>query len=125
MKWPKINANDPLAPREFADFLQSCAEAIPQVKGLDILNDCEENHKLLKKLPDWIVKGWSRIVVDKCQEYISFAQFTNFLRREAKVACNPIASPFLMNEKASDERFIKRAKALNTAVQAKSNMPSV
>lgn len=52
MKWPKISANDPTALREFADFLQGCAEAIPHVKGLSILNDCEENHKLLKKLPE-------------------------------------------------------------------------
>lgn len=57
MKWPKISGSDPPALREFADFLKGCAETI--------LNDCEENHKLLKKLPDWIVCQWSRIVVDE------------------------------------------------------------
>ncbi|XP_013873851.1 uncharacterized protein LOC106524553, partial [Austrofundulus limnaeus] len=126
-KWPKIAANDPLALREFADFLQSCAEAIPQVKGLEILNDCEENHKLLKKLPDWIIQRWSRIVVeelDKHQEYPSFAHFTQFLQKEAKVACHPVASPFLINEK-TEERHIKRAKALTTTVQPKSPLPTV
>lgn len=66
-KWPKIAANDPIALREFADFLQGCVEAIPHVKGLAILNDCEENHKLLKKLPDWIVRRWSRIVVGELE----------------------------------------------------------
>lgn len=65
MKWPKIAANDPKAVREFADFLQSCLEAIPHVKGLSILNDCEENQKLLKKLPEWMVRRWSRIVVEE------------------------------------------------------------
>ncbi|CAI5640766.1 unnamed protein product, partial [Oreochromis niloticus] len=64
MRWPKISANDPLALREFADFLKGCSEAITYIKGLAILNDCEENHKLLKKLPEWIVRKWSRIVVD-------------------------------------------------------------
>ena len=64
MKWPKISGIDPPALREFADFLKGCAEAMPHVKGLAILNDCEENHKLLKK-PDWIVRRWSRIVVDE------------------------------------------------------------
>lgn len=29
MKWPKISVNDPIALREFADFLQGCVEAIP------------------------------------------------------------------------------------------------
>lgn len=52
MKWPGIGPNDFLALRDFADFLQSCAKAMPHVKGLSILNDSEENHKFLKKLPD-------------------------------------------------------------------------
>ncbi|XP_073718035.1 uncharacterized protein [Misgurnus anguillicaudatus] len=122
-KWPKIAANDPIALREFADFLQGCVEAIPHVKGLSILNDCEENHKLLKKLPEWMIRRWSRIVVeelDRSGEFPSFAHFTGFMQEEARVACNPIASPLLMNLKPSDERFPRRAKALNTSIQTKS-----
>lgn len=46
MKWPKIAAHDPRSLQEFADFLLGCAETMPHVKGLSILNDCEENHKL-------------------------------------------------------------------------------
>lgn len=121
-KWPKIAANDPIALREFADFLQGCVEAIPHIKGLAILNDCEENHKLLKKLPDWIVRRWSRIVVgelDESGDYPSFACFTEFMQREARIACNPIASPLLMNIKATDERLPKRVKVLNTSIQSK------
>ncbi|XP_040191273.1 uncharacterized protein LOC120924392 [Rana temporaria] len=130
-KWPKISANDPVALREFADFLQGCVEAIPHVKGLAILNDCEENHKLLKKLPEWIVRRWGRIAVDeldKSQEYPTFARFTEFLQREAKIACNPIASPFLLSTKTTDERIPKRAKALNTSTQMKPstfNVPNI
>lgn len=118
MKWHKISVNDPIALREFADFLQGCVEAIPHVKGLAILIDCEENHKLLKKLPEWMVRRWSRIVVeeqDKSGDYPCFAHFTEFLQKEARIACNPIASPFLMYTRSTDERFPKRAKALNTS----------
>lgn len=125
-KWPKITANDPLALRQFADFLRGCVEAIPHVQGLAILNDCEENHKLLKKLPDWMVRRWSRIVVgvlDGSGDYPSFACFTDFLQREARIACNPIASPLLMNVKATDERLPKRVKALNTSIQSKKSSP--
>ncbi|KAK0140224.1 hypothetical protein N1851_022832 [Merluccius polli] len=68
MKWPKITANDPKSLREFADFLQGCAEAMPHIKGLSILNDCEENHKLLKKLPEWMVRRWSRIAVEELDQ---------------------------------------------------------
>ncbi|XP_021324883.3 uncharacterized protein [Danio rerio] len=125
MKWPRIAANDPIALREFADFLQGCAEAMPHVKGLGILNDCEENHKLLKKLPEWMMRRWSRIVVeelDRSGEYPSFVHFTQFMQTEARIACNPIASPLLMNVKNTDERLPKRTKALNTGIQIKTSI---
>ncbi|KAJ8342685.1 hypothetical protein SKAU_G00326130 [Synaphobranchus kaupii] len=124
-KWPKIDATDPLALREFADFLQGCAEATPHVKGLAILNDCEENHKLLKKLPEWIVRKWSRIVVDQLDnsgKYPDLAYFTKFLNKEVRIACNPIASPFLMNAKSTDERSSKRARALNTSTRERNSI---
>lgn len=85
-KWPKISGSDPLALRQFADFFQSCAEAVPYVTGLVILNDCEENHKLLKKSPDWMVCRWSRIVMDELDvsgDYPSFSHFTDFMQKEA------------------------------------------
>ena len=122
MKWPKIGPSDSLALRDFSDFLKSCAEAMPHVKGLAILNDSEENHKLLKKLPDWIVCKWSRVVVgelDKSGEYPSFDHFTEFVQTEARIACNPIASPFSFSARLSDDKFPKRAKSLNTNAQAK------
>lgn len=59
MRWPNISVAD-LLYSEFADFLQGCAEAIPHVQGLSILSDCEENHKLLKKLPECIVQGGAK-----------------------------------------------------------------
>lgn len=122
-KWPKISANDSLALREFADFLQSCTEAIPYIKGLSILNDCEENHKLLKKLPEWIIRKWSRIVVeelDTCGNYPDLACFTEFLSKEARIVCNPIASSLLMNFKHINANMPKSAKAFNTNTQPKS-----
>lgn len=124
VRWPKIGGNDPLALREFADFLKGCVEAMPHVKGLAILNDCEENHKLLKKVPDWIVHRWSRIVVEELDasgDYPSFVRFTEFMQKEARIACNPIASPLLLSLKTTDDRLPKRAKALNTSTQMKNS----
>ncbi|XP_049419820.1 uncharacterized protein LOC125880984 [Epinephelus fuscoguttatus] len=120
MKWPKIAANDPRALREFADFLLGCAETMPHVKGLSILNDCEENHKLLQKLPEWLVRRWNRIVVeelDRSGDYPSFQRFSEFMQKEARIACNPIASPLMLNLKTPDERLSKRAKTFNTSAQ--------
>ncbi len=56
LKWPNISGSDPYALKEFADLLKGCVEATPHIKGLAILNDGNENHKLLMKLPDWIVQ---------------------------------------------------------------------
>ena len=50
--WPKIQTKDAEGLRSFADFINACQLAIPHVKGLEILNDCEQNQKLTQKLPD-------------------------------------------------------------------------
>jgi hypothetical protein len=50
-KWLRIESRDPLAPRELAEFLQSCRDATPHVPYLSILDDCRENQKTLSKLP--------------------------------------------------------------------------
>lgn len=44
-----ISSNNTPTLREFADFFKGCVEAMPNVKGLAIFNDCKENHKFLKK----------------------------------------------------------------------------
>ena len=72
MKWRKIIANDPKLLREFADFLQGYAEAI---EGLSIPNDCEEKHKHLKKLPEWMVRRWSWIVVEEPDQSGNYPSF--------------------------------------------------
>lgn len=64
--------------REFSNFYQSCAEAIPHVWALASRNDCEENHKLLKKHPGWIIRKWSRIIVDEMDSSGSYPDFTCF-----------------------------------------------
>ncbi len=69
------------------------------------------------------MRKWSRIVVEELDtsgSYPDLACFTKFLSKEARIACNPIASPLLMNFRATDERSPKRAKALNTNIQTKS-----
>ena len=115
MKWPQITDNNTKSLREFADFLQGYAEAMPHMKGLSILNDCEENHKLLKKIPEWMLRRWSWIIVEELHQsgnYPSFLRFTEFMQREANIVCNPIASPVFINMKTT-----RRAKILNTSTQ--------
>lgn len=114
-QWPKIGSKEYLKLREFSDFLQSCSDAMPHVKGLQVLNDCEENQKMLVKLPVWITSRWNRYVtkqLDQAKEYPSFKEFASFITEEARIACNPVSSLYAL--KPTEEkpfREIKRSKA--------------
>ena len=66
--WPKIGPKEALKLREFSDFLISCKNAMPHIQGLKVLDDCEENHKLLQKLPDWATTRWNRYVTKALDE---------------------------------------------------------
>lgn len=50
--WPKIMYKGSLELKEFADFLHSCEATMSQIKGLEVLNNYNENQKILAKLPD-------------------------------------------------------------------------
>ncbi|KAI2650252.1 Ribosomal RNA large subunit methyltransferase K/L [Labeo rohita] len=93
--WPRIQPKDSEGLRNFSDFLNSCRDAMPHVKGLEILNDCEENRKLVSKLPDWAAACWNRQAtqtLSETQDFPTFQDFAHFMSIEAEVACNPITS---------------------------------
>ncbi|XP_034150370.1 uncharacterized protein LOC114839868 [Esox lucius] len=84
--WPKIGSRESVKLRELSDFLTACSNAMPHIKGLQMLNDCEENRKMLQKLPDWVTSRWNRHVtmqLRKKEEYPNFKEFAEFLAQEA------------------------------------------
>lgn len=113
--WPKIGPKESLKLREFSDFLISCKNAMPHVQGLKVLDDCEENQKILLKLPDWATTRWNRYVtklLDEEKAYPGFAEFADFVAEEARIACNPVSSLFaLKNTFEKPEKEQKRLKA--------------
>ncbi|XP_061736975.1 uncharacterized protein LOC133539000 [Nerophis ophidion] len=125
--WPKIGSKDSLELREFTDFLRSCEAAMVNIKALEILNDCNENRKILSKLPDWLIAAWNRKVMEMEQEkkqFPSFSHFVRFLTWEAKVACNPITSVQSLKSSDTDKPRSQRlqsfgAKTLNTSSNEK------
>ena len=80
--WPKINSKDGRELRDFADFLRSCEAAMPHIKTLEVLNDCNENQKILLKLPDWLVSSWNRKAMEARQAYLEHPPF-----KELFVSC--------------------------------------
>ena len=105
--WPKIHPKDSSGLREFADFLKGCESAMLHIRDLQILNDCQENQKILHKLPDWLTSRWNRKVAEIEEEtgqFPDFSIFVSFVTREAKIACNPVTSLHAL--KSSDKANI-------------------
>ncbi|KAK3545764.1 hypothetical protein QTP70_011831, partial [Hemibagrus guttatus] len=125
--WPKMGFRDSFELREFVDFLRSCEAAMVHIKALEILNDCNENRKILSKLPDWLAVRWNRKVIEieeESNQFPSFSQFVKFLIREVKIACNPVTSlQALKLGEVEKPKFQKRqsfgAKTLTTSSNEK------
>ena len=88
---------------------------MPHIALLQVLNDCKENQKLLKKLPNSATKHWNKYItraLDKSMPYPSFKEFTEFVAEEARNACKPISSFHVLKQaKGSSEKIQKRLKA--------------
>ncbi|XP_034088632.1 uncharacterized protein LOC117557059 [Gymnodraco acuticeps] len=114
--WPKISSKDSVELQELSDFLRSCEAAMSQIKGLEVLNDCNENQRMLAKLPDWLTSSWNRKVTEMEEQNHTFptlSQFVKFLTREAKIACNPITSLHALKSRESEKGKILRSPVSN------------
>lgn len=103
-KWPKIHPKDAEGLRTFSDFLTACLQAMPHVKGLEILSDCEENQKLLQKVPEWLATRWNRqvtVALIDGKDFPSFKDFAHFVALEAEIACNPVTSSYALHSCSS------------------------
>ena len=122
--WPGVGPKDSVGLRRYADFLAQCEVAMTEIKGLEILNDCRENQKMLQKLPDWIVTRWGRIVSKAkadSQCYPSFSTFVKFVTEEAKIACDPIASVGALKQdkvKTADQKLRPHGSAKTLLTEA-------
>ena len=97
-----------------------------KINFLNVLDDPEENRKMLSKLPNYLVNRCGRVVDNRIGEdvnersddedevgmpqttggknYPSFKEFSRFLKKEARIACNPVISQcFLKRESKKKE----------------------
>lgn len=121
-RWPKINSKDAEGLRSFSDFLTACLQATPHVKGLEILSDCEENQRLLQKIPEWLATRWNRKVTVTLMEgndFPSFKDFAEFVALEAEIACNPVTSSYALHSCSSslEKRHAKEIKPNRSTTQ--------
>ena len=103
----------------------NCQTAMKEIHYLTALNDPEENQKMISKLPRNICDRWGREVDHwlnmKGQElqestatkspYPPFSAFCDFLKREARIACNPVTMTRAEEEakkvETSQQRLVK------------------
>ncbi|XP_026012239.1 uncharacterized protein LOC113014739 [Astatotilapia calliptera] len=121
-KWPKIHSKDAEGLRAFSDFLTTCLQATPHVKGLEILSDCEENQKLLQKIPEWLATRWNRqvtVTLMKGKDFPSFKDFAEFVALEAEIACNPVTSSYALYSSSSslEKRYVRETKPNRSVTQ--------
>lgn len=121
-KWPKIHSKDAEGLRAFSDFLTTCLQATPHVKGLEILSDCEENQKLLQKIPEWLATRWNRqvtVALMKGKDFPSFKDFVEFVALEAEITCNPVTSSYALYSCSSslEKRYIRETKPNRSVTQ--------
>ena len=121
LAFPKIQARDNKSLRRFSDLLQQIVIVMDQVKGLDILNDCRENKRLLEKLPDWLLQRWTRIVADHPADYPAFERFADFIMKEADIACHPITSTLTGSHRKQDVQERQNAGSRTLASVTKEN----
>ena len=96
-KWSKIQPNKETSLRKFSDFLLHCQSAMKEIKHLKVLNDFEENQKMLRKLLHHLSECWTREVdrwlnnkeqvscdvsmrIIRSAAYPPFSDFCEFLR---------------------------------------------
>ena len=97
---------------------------MPYIKTLEVLNDCNENQKILLKLPDWLVSRWKRKAMEARQaysEYPPFKEFVHFLSKEADLSCDPISSVQALKGVESDKPKYPRSHT----IQAKLSLVDV
>ncbi|XP_023805606.1 uncharacterized protein LOC111946470 [Oryzias latipes] len=119
--WPKISSKGSVELQEYADFLRSCNAAMPHIKGLEVLNDCNENQKMLTKLPDWLTSRWNRKVTEVQEQshmFPSFSDFVAFISCEAKIACNPITSLYALKPRENDKTKLQTTRTHGAKVMA-------
>ena len=125
--WPKIAPFDGSSLRKFSDFLTHCETATKEIKYLKVLDDPDENQKIVRKLPRYLIDRWSREVdrwLNKdCEEdrgvrartrsesvHPPFKVFCQFLAKEARIACNPVTAGRSEKEDGNRERFERKGR---------------
>ena len=107
--WPKIGPTDTQGLRKFVDFLRQCLAAITSsnLYTLEVLNDEAENVEMIKRLPQWLSRGWARRVTAHriaTGAFPPFKDFVSFLTDEDDIANDPISKAIQSSSAGAENR---------------------
>ena len=99
--WSRVSGTDIVGLRRLVDFLTQCKTAKSTLNGLDILDNESENAEIVRKLPTWLSRKWTRRVAAYRKDYEvfpSFCEFVEFLTKEDRIANDPLARTLQKSE---------------------------
>ncbi|XP_047473555.1 uncharacterized protein LOC125028204 [Penaeus chinensis] len=120
-EWPKISNKDGHALHKLSDFLKNCLTVMKTTDYLNILNDPQENSKMLQKLSPALIERWNSIVYRWFASdtgYPPFSVFCEFIEVEAKKACHPISS-------YSAVMAMNQSHNINVSISSKKGKPEI
>ncbi|XP_067933307.1 uncharacterized protein [Watersipora subatra] len=114
-EFSKIGPKNSSLLREYADLLAHVRSAMSDVTQLNILDDSEENEKLVAKLPDFMIRSWVKTVKERRQArkpYPDFKEFTSFVIDHAEIMEEPLMQLTSMNlkDKPKQQRIYPSAR---------------
>ncbi|XP_067945302.1 uncharacterized protein [Watersipora subatra] len=114
-EFSKIGPKNSSLLREYADLLAHIRSAMSDVTQLNILDDSEENEKLVAKLPDFMIRSWVKTVKERRQArkpYPDFKEFTSFVIDHAEIMEEPLMQLTSMNlkDKPKQQRIYPSAR---------------
>ena len=115
--WSKVSAKDAKGLLEYSDFLGHLQSAMKSFRKLAILDDEEENEKMVQKLPEWLRIKWSRVVAKAefaGEDYPDFQEFTRFLKEEAHIMNLPISRSVICSNDKPKERNSTQARTVKS-----------
>ena len=104
--WPKINGTDNVGLRRYVDFLYQCETTMEDNRAMRVLDDESENMSMLKKLPVWLARKWSRKVAtyrEEHGEYPAFSYYVEFIAREDRIAHDPVSKILYKDDRTKSQ----------------------
>ena len=92
LTWPNIKPNDVKGIDRFSIFLIECQNAVQSMDAVKVLDYSENMKQLVAKLPYHLHDRWRNHVyrTKELGEAVLFKHLVEFVRREAKIANDPV-----------------------------------